>query len=224
MKAGHFIVFEGPEGGGKSTQARLLADWLRQRGQIVLESREPGGSSVGEQIRQILLDPDNHAMLAETEALLYAAARAQHVGEVLRPALAQGMVVVCDRFVDSSLAYQGGGRGLPMAELLAVQRFATGGLIPELRVLLDLPADEGLRRRRQAGDEFNRLDAADLAFHRRVREAYHQLVGSNPQEWIVIDATRPVDSVHREVTKAVTERFGDRLGTLAAAEPPGQER
>lgn len=207
--AGLFIVLEGPEGAGKSTQAGLLAAWLRGKGLAVVQTREPGGTAIGEQVRRILLDPANHAMLAEAEALLYAAARAQHVGEVIRPALEAGQVVVCDRFVNSTLAYQGGGRGLPMESLHAVQRLATGGLAPDVRLLLDLPPELGLERRRRAGDGLNRLDAAELAFHRRVWQTFHALVAGDPRTWTVIDATRGIEIVHAEVVAAVSSHLFD---------------
>src|SRR5262249_44090333 len=150
------------EGAGKSTQARLLAIRLKSEGLDVVLTREPGGTPIAEQVRKILLDQANCAMLAETEALLYSAARAQHVGDVIRPALERGAVVVCDRFADSTLAYQGGGRGLSMGDLRAVQRLATGGLTPALRILVDLPVEVGLRRRFGAADEVNRLDVAGV--------------------------------------------------------------
>ena len=205
--AGFFVALEGPEGAGKSTQARLLDARLREAGWPVLLTREPGGTPIGEQIRRVLLDHGNCAMLAETEALLYSAARAQHVGEVLRPALAEGAVVVCDRFVDSTLAYQGGGRGLSLDQLRLVQQVATGGLTPDLRVLLDLPTADGLARRFAAGDGVNRLDAADLAFHERVRAAYLDLATADPDGWAVVDAAHPVEEVARRVAEAVLARL-----------------
>jgi dTMP kinase len=214
VEAGVFLVFEGTEGSGKSTQARLLGERLREAGNEVVLTREPGGTAIGEQIRRIVLGPDNCAMLAETEALLYAASRAQHVGDVLRPAIAAGQVVVCDRFVDSSLAYQGGGRGLPSDELLAVQRLATGALRPDLRLLLDVPVGVGLGRRFAEADAVNRFDTAEVAFHERVRDAYHALVRAHPAEWAVIDAVGSIESVARRVDEAVSVRLGARLASL----------
>jgi dTMP kinase len=205
--SGYFVVLEGPEGSGKSTQARLLAEAIRAAGYDPLVTREPGGTAIGEQVRRILLDPENCAMLAETEALLIAAARAQHVAEVIRPALESGQVVVCDRYVDSTLAYQGGGRGLPRAALEGVQVFATGGLVPDLRVLLDLPVEQGLARRLGGPDEVNRLDLADVEFHRRVRAAYLELAAADPAGWVVVDAARPVALVSRAVSQVVLGRL-----------------
>ena len=208
---GVFIVLEGPDGSGKSTQARRLAERLRATGREVLLTREPGGTAIGEEIRTILLDRDNYAMLAETEALLHSAARAQHVGEVIRPALERGCIVVCDRFADSTLAYQGGGRGLPIAELRAVERLATGGLTAHLRLLLDLPVELGLRRRFGAGHEVNRLDLAEIDFHRRVRETYLDLARSDPQRWVVVNASDSIDSVTDQIVWAVETRLGLRV-------------
>ena len=207
-RTGIFIVFEGPEGAGKSTQVRLLAHRLRGAGLRVVESREPGGTPIGEQVRRVLLDHANVAMRAETEALLYSAARAQHVAEVLRPALAEGAVVVCDRFVDSTLAYQGGGHGLPLETLRTVQRLATGDLLPDLRVLLDVPVEIGLSRRFGSPDDVNRIDAADVAFHRRVRAAFRELAADDRDHWVVIDAAGEVEDVSRRVADAVHSRLG----------------
>ena len=202
-----FIALEGPEGAGKSTQARLLAVALERDGHRVVVTREPGGTAIGERIRSIVLDPGDCAMLAETEALLMSAARSQHVADVVRPALADGCIVVCDRYVDSTLAYQGGGRGLSLEALRAVQRFATGGLEPDLRVLLDLPVEVGLARRLGGTSELNRLDLADVAFHHRVRAAYQALVSADPAGWLTIDATRPVDEVSRTLIAAIRPRL-----------------
>lgn len=219
---GLFIALEGPEGGGKSTQARLLAARLRNDGLDIVLTREPGGTPIGEQVRSLLLDHGSCAMLAETEALLYAAARAQHVGEVVRPALAANKVVVCDRFVDSSYAYQGSGRGLPIDDLRPVQRLATGGLVPDLRVLLDLPVEIGLDRRRAVPEELNRLDVADLAFHERVRAAFLELARDDPAGWCRIDAGGEADEVAAAVQAAVLSRLGDRLERLPGVPHIGQ--
>ena len=205
---GRFIVFEGPEGAGKSTQAVRLAAWLEARGHDVVMTREPGGTEIGESIRSILLVSEGRAMLPATEALLYAAGRAQHVGEVIRPALARGAVVVCDRFVDSSLAYQAGGLGLPLADVAAIQGLATGGLAPDLKILLDLPVDVGLARRFAAG-AVNRVDLAGVAFHERVRSTYHRQVATSPDDWLVVDATESPEWVAAAVAAAVGRLVGD---------------
>ncbi len=207
-------MLEGPEGAGKSTQARLLAERLADDGWRVRLTREPGGTAIGEAIRRILLAADAYAMLAETETLLYSAARAQHVGDVVRPALSQGMIVVCDRFVDSTLAYQGGGRGLPTDLLGAIQRLATGGLRPDLRLLLDVPVDVGLARRFAEAGTVNRIDAADSTFHERVRQAYVELVAAEPEGWAVIEGAASIESVAADVHSVVRARLGDRLDAL----------
>jgi dTMP kinase len=204
---GLFVAVEGPEGAGKSTLVRSLADRLRNAGFEPVATREPGGTALGEAIRGLLLAEEARAMLPATEALLYAAARAQHVGELIRPALARGAVVVCDRFVDSSLAYQAGGRGLPLDDVRAAQRLALGGLEPDLRVLLDLPVDEGLARRFGSPEAPNRLDLESVSFHRRVRSAYHDLVRSAPAAWVVIDAGRPPAAVAEDAWQAVLARL-----------------
>lgn len=204
--AGFFVAFEGTEGSGKTTQAERLAAVLRDSGYDVVGTREPGGTAVGERIRQILLDSEEPAILPATEALLYAAARAQHVGDVIAPALARGAVVVCDRFVDSSLAYQAGGSELPLDAVKAIQPLAVAGVEPNVRLLFDLPVELGLARRLAAG-EINRLDAADVEFHRRVQAMYHRLVAECPGDWVTIDATAPVDEVARAVTTVVAARL-----------------
>lgn len=206
--SGRLIVFEGPEGAGKSTQVIRLVEHLHSVGYgNVLVTREPGGTPIGEQIRPILLDRANYAMLPETEALLYAAARAQHVRQVIQPALNEGTLVVCDRYIHSSMAYQSGGRGLEPQSLWNVQELATGGLMPDLCLLLDLPVSEGLARRRRASGHVDRLEADDLAFHERVRSAYHRMIESEPERWIVIDARAPIDEVTNQVVDGVMSRF-----------------
>ena len=204
---GFFVALEGPEGSGKSTQAGLLAARLRAEGWAVLLTREPGGTPLGERIRDLVLTESDYAILPEAEALLYAAARAQHVREVILPVLARGDVVVCDRFADSTLAYQGGGRGLPLVDLLAVQRVATGGLEPDLRVLLDIPVEVGLGRRFGTPGTINRLDAEDIAFHARVRAAYLALAAEQPAGWVTLDATGPADDVARVIAAEVMARI-----------------
>jgi dTMP kinase len=203
---GFFITIEGPEGAGKSTQARRLASELEMAGHSVVLTREPGGTEIGEAIRVILLEQRNHAMLAETEALLHTAARSQHVGEKIRPALANGQIVVCDRFVDSTLAYQGGGRGIAIERLGAIQEIATGGLKPDLKILLDVPVEIGLARRLGASGEINRMDTAGEEFHQRVRATFLQLADEQPDDWIVIDASRNEAEVTDGMIRAVASR------------------
>ena len=200
---GALVVFEGPEGSGKSTQLRRLADRLRQQGFDVVATREPGGTAIGELIRSILLTREGDAMLPATEALLYAGARAQHVGQLIEPALLRGSIVLCDRFVDSSLAYQSGGMGLPITDVLALQHLATRGVKPDLRVLLDLPVEVGLARRLGAPDEVNRPDLADVAFHKRVRSTYLALAAATSDRWMVVDATATPDQVEAVIAEAV---------------------
>jgi dTMP kinase len=206
--AGFFIVLEGPEGSGKSTQAKRLAERFAASGREVVLTREPGGTAIGEQIRIILLDRNNYAMLPKTEALLLSAARAQHVGTVIRPALERGAVVICDRYRDSTLAYQGGARGLEMAELEAIQDFATDDLSPDFRILLDIPVEIGLQRRFSADGETNRLDEETLDFHRRVRTTFLALAARNPNGWIVVDANAGQDEVANRIETAVAARLG----------------
>lgn len=205
--AGTFIVFEGPEGAGKSVQATRLATVLRSRGLTVLQTREPGGTPIGDEIRTVLLSDRDCAMLPETEVLLLAASRAQLVRSTIQPALARGGVVICDRYVDSSLAYQGGGRQLPMAPLLSIQAYATGGLKPDIRILLDLPVAVGLQRRFADPGTVNRIDNDEIAFHERVRATYLDLVLKHPADWIVIDGSASIDDVAHDVAAAISDRI-----------------
>jgi dTMP kinase len=202
-----FITFEGPEGSGKSTQLALLADYLRGRGHPVVTTREPGGTPIGDQIRACLHDVDNEAMKPAAEILLYSASRAQLVGEVIRPALRDGQTVLCDRFADSTLAYQGYGRGLDLEDLAFITRFATGGLKPDLTLLFDLDVTCGLARRAGGGQEMNRMDLQAVAFHQRVRSGYHRLVAAEPERWLILDAERPLEDIQTEVRRLVTARL-----------------
>jgi dTMP kinase len=204
-----FITFEGPEGSGKSTQARLLAERMRAAGCSVLLTREPGGTPLGDQIRVLLLSHEYGEMHATTEALLFAAARAQHVRARIQPQLARGGVVLCDRFADSTLAYQGYGLGQDLQMLHALTAIATGGTQPELTLLLDLPVDVGLQRKRQEAQasEWNRLDARALAFHRRVRSGYHTLAAAEPRRWIKLDADQSVAALADQIWVAIAPRL-----------------
>jgi dTMP kinase len=202
-----FITLEGPDGSGKTTQARLLAEWLREQGYEVVLTREPGGSDIGDQIRAVLHDPRNTAMNARTEILLYSASRAQHVAQRIRPALAAGKIVISDRYADSTLAYQGYGRGLDLETLRTITVFATGGLTPDLTLYLDVAPQEGLQRRLLGGGEWNRLDAEALEFHQRVRAGYLALVEQEPEHWVVVDAARSVEEVQAEIRALVKARL-----------------
>ncbi len=194
-----FITFEGPEGSGKSSQIKQLALFLKTRGFSVLETREPGGTPIGDQIRDCLHDVANTDMVAPTEFLLYSASRAQLVREVIRPALDAGTIVLCDRYADSTTAYQGYGRGLDLADLRLITRFATGGLTPDVTFLLDIDVERGLARRVEGEAEMNRLDLEEIAFHQRVRDGYHQLAKIDPQRWILVDADRSQEIVQADL-------------------------
>ena len=195
-RPGLFITFEGIEGSGKTTQARALAQFLRSRHVVVVETREPGGTTVAEGIREVFLRNDD--LVPECEAALVFAARSQHVTKLILPALARGEVVICDRFTDSTLAYQGFGRGLPLDELRPVARWAAKGLSPDVTLLLDLPVTEGLRRRRTGGDE-NRLDRETVAFHERVRQGFLTLSYCEPTRFRVFDGWTTVEALTREL-------------------------
>lgn len=195
---GRLIAFEGVEGSGKSTQLELLRRVLEGRGREVVVTREPGGTPAGERVRAVLLDPEAE-LHPRAEALLFAAARAELVEAVIRPALERGAVVLCDRYLDSSLAYQGAGRGLGQSPVEEVNRFATGGLLPDLVVLLDLDPASGLRRR---GGQLDRIEAQDLGFHQRVRQAFRDLAAADPERFAVVDAAAPVPEVAARVQAA----------------------
>ncbi|WP_376788429.1 dTMP kinase [Thermoflexus sp.] len=204
---GFLITFEGPEGSGKTTMARWLSGFLQGKGYRVLFTREPGGTPVGEAIRALLHAHEHADMTARVEALLFCAARAQLVERVIRPFLAEGGVVICDRYADSTLAYQGYGRGLDLEELRRLNRFATGGLEPDLTFLLDIDVELGLTRRRISGDAWTRLDALELSFHRRVREGYQALAAAEPARWVVIDASQPIEAVQTAILHHLQHRL-----------------
>lgn len=202
-----FITLEGPEGSGKTSQIPALAAYLCAAGYDVLVTREPGGTAVGDQIREILMNLKNVSIIPRTEILLFLAARAQHVDEVIRPSLAAGKVVLCDRFGDSTLAYQGFGHRTDLETLQALLAFSTGGLKPDLTLLVDVPVETGMARKRNNSSEWNRLDAYALAFHERVRQGYFALAEAEPERWIIIDATKDKDNVQQAMRKAVLTRL-----------------
>lgn len=203
-KQGRFITFEGPDGSGKTAQLDILAEEFIRAGYPVLKTREPGGTPISDQIRATLLDLKNTAMIDRTEALLYQAARAQLVEEVIKPHLERGGIVLSDRYADSTLAYQGYGHQNTVTSLEGIIHFATGGLIPDLTILLDLAPEVGLQRRLDAGG-MNRLDAYDINFHRRVRNGYLKLAQAAPDRWVVVDADRTFEAVQKELRDILQE-------------------
>jgi len=202
-----FITLEGSEGSGKTSQHAPLVEFLEGAGYVVLATREPGGTIIGEQVRKILSDLENTAMHPRAEILLFQASRAQLVEQVIRPHLEAGGVVLSDRYADSSMAYQGYGYQLvPLDRLAAIIQFATGGLKPDLTLFLDVDVEEGLLRRARGG-EWNRLDAYDLDFYQRVRQGYLEMVRAEPERWVVIDANQPPDQVQAAMRAVVLERL-----------------
>jgi dTMP kinase len=198
---GLFISFEGGEGSGKSTQAKLLKEWFENEGKSVVLSREPGGTDLGKNLRKILLDNDTGDISPRSEALLYAADRAHHVYSLIRPALERGDVVITDRYFDSSIAYQGAGRILSPNEVARINRWATESLFPTLTIILDQPADIGLSRIKSA----DRLESESIDFHNRVRQEFLQLASVDPERYLVIDARKPIIEIHQEITSRITE-------------------
>ncbi|MFT4298754.1 MAG: dTMP kinase [Aeromicrobium sp.] len=196
-----FLVFEGGEGGGKSTQSRMTAEWLRAAGRTVVQTRQPGGTAVGARLREILLDPATGVLDPRTESLVYAADKAEHVATVIRPALERGEVVVCDRYVDSTLAYQGAGRAIDAAELAQVSAWATGGLRPHLTVVLDIDPRVGLLR--AGGTGHDRIEAEPLAFHQRVRRHFLDLAAERPADYLVLDADRDPQAIQADIRAAL---------------------
>lgn len=200
-----FITLEGPEGSGKSMQICEMAEFLRGHGKQVLTTREPGGTFIGDQIREVIMRMENTMMSPHAEILLFCAARAQIVEEVIRPSLEKGLIVISDRYADSTLAYQGYGHGLDLETLKLILHFATGGLKPDLTLLLDVDVEEGLKRRRIGGGEWNRLDAQQLAFHQRVRQGYLKMAVEEPTRWRVINARQKPPQVQADIQAVLTE-------------------
>ncbi|MBO0369960.1 dTMP kinase [Pseudomonas putida] len=196
--SGLFITLEGPEGAGKSTNREYLAQRLREQGLDVVLTREPGGTPVAEQIRELLLAPSDESMAADTELLLMFAARAQHLAKVIRPALARGAVVLCDRFTDATYAYQGGGRGLPVERIAMLETFVQGDLRPDLTLVFDLPIEIGLSRAAARG-RLDRFEQEGTAFFEAVRHAYLARAQADPQRYSILDAGQSLDAVQRDI-------------------------
>ncbi len=206
LKQGFFLSFEGIEGCGKTTQIKRLARRLRALGYLVVETREPGGAPISEQIRTLLLDTRNRGMDARCELLLYLASRAQHLADRVRPALEKGAIVLCDRFADATVAYQGYGRGLGPATVSRLNRFATAGLVPNLVLLLDIPVAVGLARKRTVG-KLDRLDREQASFHEAVRRGYHRIARQHPRRVRVVNGTDAMDDVAHAIDRIVQTRL-----------------
>jgi dTMP kinase len=197
-----FITLEGPEGSGKTSHLPSLVDHLRAKGYTVFATREPGGTSIGEQIREVIHDLKNQEMHPRTETLLYQAARAQIVEQVIKPRLAAGEVVISDRYYDSTIAYQGFGHRQDLKQVRALVKYATGGLVPDLTILLDLDVEVGLGRKKK-DNEWNRLDAYTVEFHKRVRAGYLEMVDAEPHRWVVVDAGQSWEAVQEELRRLI---------------------
>lgn len=203
-----FITFEGGEGSGKSSVLRLLAEQFEKEGIPFILTREPGGTPISEQIRNVILDKANTAMDPRTEALLYAASRRQHLAEKVWPALKEGKLVLCDRYLDSSLAYQGGARGLGIDNVLDINMFATEGTFPDLTLLFDIEPSVGLARiAANAGREVNRLDLEKMSFHEGVRKTFHELAERFSERYVVIDASKSLEEVYQAAYSAIKARM-----------------
>lgn len=201
-----FITLEGPEGSGKTSHIPLLVEYLREKGQLVFPTREPGGTSIGEQIREVIHDLKNVEMHPRTETLLYQAARAQIVEQVIQPRLKAGEIVISDRYYDSTIAYQGYGHQQNLEQVRALVTYATGGLVPDLTVLLDVDVEEGLRRKKKE-NEWNRMDAYTVEFHQRVRAGYAEMVQQEPDRWVVVNAGQAWESVQEELRIVILGRL-----------------
>jgi dTMP kinase len=211
---GLLIAFEGGEGSGKTTQARLISIWLRELGYDVVTTHEPGATKVGMRLRALLLDTAHTGMSPHAEALMYAADRAEHVASVISPALDRGAIVITDRYVDSSLAYQGAGRRLPVDEIARFNWWATGGRVPDLTILLDMDPMAGLSRRARSAD---RLEAEPADFHLRVRSGFLALAGAEPDRYLVLDADRPAEEITRDITERIRGMLPDPVPSVAEA-------
>lgn len=204
MARGYFITLEGPDGSGKSTQIRLLKEYFIEKGYEVVETREPGGTRISEKIRDIILDTENTEMSPVTEALLYAAARAQHVHEVIYPSIQNGKIVICDRYVDSSIVYQGMARGLGKETVGAINNIAIQGVMPDLTLVFDIDPETALNRK-VSGNDADRLELEDIEFHRRVYNGYREIAKDSQRRIMIINASGSVEEIHKCIIKAVQE-------------------
>ena len=198
-----FITLEGPEGSGKTSHIPYLVEYLREAGHVVFPTREPGGTTISEQIRDILHDLKNAEMHPRTETLLYQAARAQIVEQVIKPRLADNEIVISDRYYDSTIAYQGYGHQQDIEHVRSLVKYATGGLDPDLTVLLDVDVEVGLKRKKENGLEWNRMDAHEVQFYQRVRNGYLEMVKAEPKRWVILDAGRTWDEVQAELRNKI---------------------
>ncbi len=205
-----FITLEGPEGSGKTSHIPHLVEYLREKGYIVSPTREPGGTSISEQIRGILHNLKNAEMHPRTETLLYQAARAQIVEQVIKPRLAAGEIVISDRYYDSTIAYQGYGHQQDLEQVRALVKYATGGLIPDLTILLDVDVEIGLKRKKQNAVEWNRMDAHEVEFYQRVRQGYLELVKQEPGRWAMVDASQGWEKVQEKLRQTILDGIGTR--------------
>jgi dTMP kinase len=204
--SGVFITFEGPDGSGKTTQIKLLEKYFKEKGYDILITREPGGTNISEQIRNVILDKNNMEMDKITEALLYAASRAQHVAQIIKPALLEGKAIICDRFVDSSIVYQGIGRNLGIDFIKKINDMATAGTQPDITFLMKLSPELGLNRK-FSSDECNRLDMEKLEFHNKVYEGYLKLESLYPQRIIGVDASKSIEELYKDIVKIVENKL-----------------
>jgi dTMP kinase len=198
-----FITLEGPEGSGKTSHIPALVEYLREKGHTVFPTREPGGTSIGEQIREVIHDLKNVEMHPRTETLLYQAARAQIVEQVIKLRLAAGEIVLSDRYYDSTIAYQGYGHQQDLEQVRALVKYATGGLVPDLTILLDVDVEEGLQRKKKNNTEWNRMDDHAIQFYQRVRAGYLVMVKQEPKRWVVVDSSKRWESVQEELRKVI---------------------
>ena len=212
---GLFITFEGPDGSGKSTQIELVADFLRRKGYTIYCTREPGGSAIGDQIRDVLHDVKNTEMSSRAEILLYSASRAQLVEQIILPRLVQGDVVLCDRYADSTYAYQGYGRQLDFATLRTITEYATQNLKPDLTIYLDLNVETGLQRKVEANaageGEWNRMDQLKIDFHQRVRSGYLEMAKNEPDRWLVVNASGTIEDINRSICDRLEKVLAERI-------------